>query len=133
MDAFTVEDATKLVRVFCISVEYQIPRAAKKTFVDIGGVTCDLRHPSIVGVRCDAGNVDRAGGNVDEEEDVISDQPLDRVHLYAQEVGRCQAFPVSFEKRRPSGMPVSLWGGLDAVFSEDVGDRASSHPMAQIG
>jgi hypothetical protein len=28
-------------------------------------------------------------------------------------------------------MPVSLWGGLDAVFSEDVGDGASSHLMAR--
>ena len=67
------------------------------------------------------------------ETHVISDQPLDRVHLDAQEIGRCEAFPGSFEKRRPSGLPVSLWGGLDAVFSEDVGDGVSSHLMAQIG
>jgi hypothetical protein len=30
-------------------------------------------------------------------------------------------------------MPVSLRGGLDAVFMEDVGDGASSNLMSQIG
>jgi hypothetical protein len=30
-------------------------------------------------------------------------------------------------------MPVSLRGGLDAVFSQDVGDGASSSLMSQIG
>lgn len=55
--------------------------------------------PSIVGVGRDAGNVHRSGGDVDEEQNVIRDQALDRVHLDAQEIGRCQAFPVGFEKR----------------------------------
>jgi hypothetical protein len=64
-----------------------MPRAAKKTFVDIDDVTCDLGHPSIVGVRCDAGNVDRAGANVDEEEHIISDQPLDGMVQLAKETG----------------------------------------------
>jgi hypothetical protein len=40
----------KLVCVFCISVENQIPGAAKKTIFDIGDDTCNLGHPSIVGV-----------------------------------------------------------------------------------
>jgi hypothetical protein len=48
------------------------------------------------------------------------------------EIGRRQAFPVGFEKRRPSGVPVTLRGGLDAVFMEDVGDRASSNLMSEI-
>ena len=103
-----------------------MPRAAKETIFDIGDVTCNLGHPPIVGVGCDAGDVDRSGGDVDEEQDVIRDQPLDRVHLDAHEIGRCQAFPVGLEKRRPSSVPVSLGGRLDAVLSEDVGDGAST-------
>ena len=110
-----------------------MPRAAKETIFDIGDVTCNLGHPPIVGVGCDAGDVDRSGGDVDEEQDVIRDQPLDRVHLDAHEIGRCQAFPVGLEKRRPSSVPVSLGGRLDAVLSEDVGDGASTNLMSQIG
>ena len=120
LDALTDEDVTIVVCVFRISVENQIPLAAKDAVLGIGDIARNLRHPSIVGVGCDAGNVDRSGGDVDEEQDVIRDQPLDRVHLDAQEVGRCQALPVGFEKRRPSSLPVSLRGGLDAVFSQDV-------------
>ena len=65
----------------------------------LSDITRNLGHPSIVGVGRDAGNMHRSGGEVDEEQDVIRDQPLDRVHLDAQEIGRCQAFPVGFEKR----------------------------------
>jgi hypothetical protein len=96
------------------SIKYRVPlRKPSSASVTLR----NLCHPSIVGVGCDAGNVDRAGGNVDKEEDVISDQPFDRVHLDAQEIGRRHALPVSFEKRRPSSMTVSFRGGLDAVFS----------------
>ena len=42
MDSLTDEDFTKLVCVFCISVENQIPRAAKETIFDFGDVTCNL-------------------------------------------------------------------------------------------
>jgi hypothetical protein len=43
----TIPDA----RVFCISVENQIPLAAKETFFEISDVARNLCHPSIVGVR----------------------------------------------------------------------------------
>ncbi len=93
------EDVTKLVCIFCISIENQIPGVAQEAVLGIGDIARDLCHPSTVGVGCDAGNVDRAGGNVDEEEDVVRDEPFDRVHLHAQEVGRLQALPVGFQKR----------------------------------
>jgi hypothetical protein len=48
MDSLPAEGFTKLVCVFCISIENQIPRAAKETILDIGDVMCSLRHPSIV-------------------------------------------------------------------------------------
>src|SRR5208282_1669650 len=72
---------------FCEGLWVKLPRstllplAAKDAVLGIGDIACNLRHPSIVGVGCDAGNVDRSGGDVDEEQDVIPDQPLDRVHL----------------------------------------------------
>jgi hypothetical protein len=74
-------------------------RAVKETVFEMGDIACNLGHPAIVGVGCDAGKVDRSGCDVDEKEDVIRDQSLDRVHLNAQENGRRQAFPVGLEKR----------------------------------
>ena len=55
MDALTEEDVTKVVCVFRISVENQIPLAAKDAVLGIGDIARNLRHPSIVGVGCDAG------------------------------------------------------------------------------
>ncbi len=50
MDALTDEDVTKVVCVFRISVENQIPLAAKDAVLGIGDIARNLRHPSIVGV-----------------------------------------------------------------------------------
>ena len=72
-----------------------------------------------------------SGGDVDEEQDVMCDETLERVHLDAQKVRRSQALPVSFQKRRPSSVSIPLRGGLDAVFMEDVGNGAASHVMSQ--
>lgn len=105
---------------------------AKKTLADISDVARDLRHPSIVRVRRDAGDVHRSGGDVDEEQDVKGDESLERTHFDAQEISRRQAFPVSFEERRPSGVSVTLRSWLDAVFQENVGDGASANLMSQI-
>ena len=118
---------------FCISVENQIPLAAKKSVFGIGDITRNLGHPAIVRVRCDAGDVHRPRCDVDEEQEVIRDPSLERVYLDAQEIGCRQTFPVGFKKRRPSSVSIPLGGGLDAVFMEDVGDGAASHVMSQIG
>lgn len=111
MDALTVECVTKLSRVLCISVENQIPLAAKESVFGIGDITRNLGHPAIVRVRCDAGDVHRPRCDVDEEQEVIRDQSLERVYLDAQEIGCRQTFPVGFKKRRPSRVSISLGGG----------------------
>ena len=90
-------------------------RVAKEAVLGTGDIARNLCHPSIVGVGCDASNVDRAGGNVDEEEDVVRDEPFDRVHLNAQEVGRCQAFPVGFEK-----WPMSPRAGSSSIARQQA-------------
>jgi hypothetical protein len=40
---------------------------------------------------------------------------------------------ILLRQRRPSKMPVTLKGGLNAVFMQDVGDGASADLMSQIG
>src|SRR5258708_39990604 len=84
-------------------------------------------------MRGDAGNVDGSGGDVDKEQDVMRDETLDCADLHAHEVGRRKTFPMSLQKRRPSGVCVSLGSGLDPVISEDIGDGAASYLMSQIG
>jgi hypothetical protein len=83
----------------CYLVQNQVLLVAKKTLADISDVARHLHHPSIVRVRRDAGDMHRSEGNVDEEQDVIGDESLERTHFDAQEIGRRQAFPVSFDER----------------------------------
>ena len=92
MDTLTVERVTKLSRGLGISVENQIPLAAKETVLGIGDVARDLTRPSIVRVRGDAGDVRGSGGDVDEEQQVIRDQgpgPPRNV----ESLGRCRVPP----------------------------------------
>src|SRR5580658_3225753 len=66
-------------------------------------------------------------------QDVMRDKTSECANLDAQEVRRCQTFPVSLQKGRPSRAPVPLGCRLNAVLFEDVGDGAASHLMPQIG
>ena len=81
----------------------------------------------------DAGDVYGPGGDVDKEQDVMRDETVDRADFDTQKVRRPQTLPVSLQKRRPSGVRVSLRSGLDPVISEDIGDGTASNPMSQIG
>ena len=56
-----------------------------------------------------------ADGHVDEEQDVVRDETRDRADFDAQEVRRRQTFPVSLQKRRPSGVRVSLGCRFDPM------------------
>jgi hypothetical protein len=68
----------------------------------------------------------------------IKPAPLrtDRAALRArrplENICRHQAFPMSSKKRRPRYVLIALRGRIDAVFSENVGDRAAPDLMSQI-
>jgi hypothetical protein len=74
-----------------------MPRAAKETTFDIGDVTCNLGIHRLSGWGVMPA-MWTSGSDVDEKQDIIRDQALDRVYLNAQEIGRCQALPVGLEK-----------------------------------
>ena len=63
----------------------------------------------------------------------MRNKPLDREHFNAQKVRRRQTLPVSLQKRGPSGVRVSFRSRIDSVLFEDVGDRATTDLMSQIG
>jgi len=67
--------------------------------MDIGDIACDLCHPSVVRMWGNTCDVDLSRRDIDEEEEVVRDQPLEREDLHTQEVGRRQALPVGFQKR----------------------------------
>ena len=69
-------------------------------------------------MRRDAGNVYGSRCNIDKEQDVVRNETPDRADFDAQEVRRRRTFPVSFQKRRPSGVRVSLRSGFDSVVFE---------------
>src|SRR5674476_1687293 len=60
-------------------------------------------------------------------------QSPDSADLDGEKISRHQAFPMSSKKPRPRHVLISLRGRIDAVFSENVGDRAAPELMSQIG
>ena len=92
---------------------------AKETVFNVGEITCARSHPTTVGMGRDAGDVDRSGRDVDEEQNVMFDEAPECMHLSAQKVRSRQAFPLGFQKSRPSSVSIPLRSRLDAVLTED--------------
>src|SRR5882672_2627573 len=133
VDAVPDENAAECVGVFRIPIENQVSLAAKKAVVRVGQIARDLRHPTVIRIGSNARDLYGAAGDVDKEQDVVCDKSLDRADLDSEEISCRQAFPMSSEKRRPRGVLVSLRGGLNTVFSENISDGAASDLMSQIG
>src|ERR1700677_2216882 len=83
-------------------------------------------------MRGNSGDVYCSGGDVDEEQDIVSDKAFDRIYLDAQKIRRRQTRPVSLQKRRPSGVCVAFGCGLDPALLQDVCDCATSDLMPEI-
>jgi hypothetical protein len=76
VDALSEEHVTKSIGVFRVSIENQIPLAAKEAIVHVGDVARDLRHPCVVGMRGNTGDVYGSGSDVDKEQYVLRDETL---------------------------------------------------------
>src|ERR1039457_2542802 len=94
--------------------------------------TRTLRHPPAVGMGSDTRDLHGAVDDIDEEQNVVCHQCPDSADLDGEKICRHQAFPMSSKKRRPRHVLISLRGRIDAVFSENVGDRAAPELMSQI-
>jgi len=70
----------------------------------------------------DACDLYGAAGDIDDKQDVVSDQSSDGADLDGEEVRRGDAFSMSFEKRRPWTAFVAFRSRIDAMFLEDVRD-----------
>ena len=89
-------------------------------------------RPASSGLSCDAGDVNDALGQFDEEKDAVGDQPFQGPHVGGEEVRSDDAAPVRLEKHRPGRAPSSLGCRLEAFSLEDIGDRAAANFVAQI-
>jgi len=95
-------------------------------------VTSDLRHPCPVGTVRDAGDVNVASFQIDDEEHEVANKPADRPHLNAEEVGRCDRAPVSPQERAPRKRLASARGRLDPVVPQDALDRRASPVETEV-
>ena len=82
------ENPPECVRVFCVSIHNEVTRISKKAIIGIGDIARDLGHPSVVRMWGNTCDVDFSRRDIDEEEEVVRDQPLEREDLHTLEVGR---------------------------------------------
>jgi len=94
---------------------------AKEPSDVIGEVARYLGHEGSIRVRGDAGDLDGACGEVDDEEDVVSHEAARRPRLDGEEVGGGDRVGVPSQECPPGRR--RLWGRRDAWGPQDLGDR----------
>jgi hypothetical protein len=68
-----------------ISIVYQVAHALQDAVDGVGEIARHLLHPSAVRLPTDAGDLDTSRLDVDDEEDVVADQPSEREYLDREE------------------------------------------------
>ena len=74
LDALADENAAECVGIFHIPIKNQVSLTVKEPVIQVGEIARDLHHSSVVGMRSDTRDLHGAGGDIDEEQDVVSDQ-----------------------------------------------------------
>jgi hypothetical protein len=106
---------------------------AQETVAGVGQISCRLEHPRFAGLWDDASNVDFPGHQAYHEEDVISHQSDGRPHFDGEEIRRRHRAPMNSEKFLPSHSLAPIWRWIPTGFAQNVGDRAASDLVSQIG
>jgi hypothetical protein len=133
LDAFSCQGVAEGLGVLRISVHDQVGLVPQESVFGISEVASHLHHPRFIGMGCDAGDVYCSGGQVDQEQHVVGDEAAERADFHTEEVGRREALPVGFQKRRPARALPSLGRGFDPVILENDSNRATAHFVAQVG
>ena len=106
----------------------QIPLPNKQTIDGIALVPADLAHPQSVGLSSNPSDLHTSAGQVDEEQHHEALQSATSPYFHGEEVRRDQQFPVAAQGLLPVRLTVPLRGRLDAMFLQDIGDRAGGRP-----
>jgi hypothetical protein len=132
-DAPRLQDRGERFREQRVSVVNQVLRSAEKSIDGVGQVTGDLLHPLSGGIDSNAGYLDGAGLDLDDEEDHVADRAEDAENLDAEEVAGVQSLPVRLHEAGPGTFHLALRRGLNPSLGQDGGDRRSSNLHFQAG
>ena len=88
--------------------------------------------PTPTRTRRDPDDTNPASRQLDRKEHVERDETTRTPDLDGEEIGGSEDIPVGLEKLTPRRSLASLWGRVDAVLFQDVGDRSPSNSMADV-
>ena len=109
-----------------IGVVNEMCGVAQEAVDGLGQVACDLFHPGAVWIDANARDVDFASFKFDDEEHHVPHGPKDAKCLGGEEIACVQGLPMGVHQLLPSTLLLSLWGGDDACFIEDIGNGTAA-------
>src|SRR5215831_6066768 len=110
----------------------QVPYASHDAVDAISEVAGDLLHPFAVRLAHDAGDIDSACRDIDDEEDVVADQPSEREHFHAEDVHRSDHAEMRLQKRPPRHPLASRWRGFESMLVQDPLDRVAANHVTDV-
>jgi hypothetical protein len=90
----------------------------QKAIVDIREVAAHLAHPGAVWLRRNAGNVDAARAQVDDEEHGEPRQPATGPDIHRKEIRGGKDLPLGLQELGPRRLLQPIGNGLQAVFAK---------------
>ncbi len=127
-----LEQIAKLRGELLVAVHDEESLAAQKAVEWVGEIPTDLHHERAVRPGSYSGNVYFSRRQLDDDEHIVGHEPANCGDLDGEEIGRSNGFPMGGEKRAPRRPLTSLRRGLDAMFSQNIGDGAPGYGMAEI-
>ena len=127
-----LEQIAKLRGELLVAVQDEESLAAQKAVEWVGEIPTDLHHERAIRPRSYSGNVHFSRRQLDDDEHIVGHEPANCGDLDGEEVCRSNGFPMGGEKRAPWRSLTSLRRGLDAMFSQNIGDGAPGYDMAEI-
>jgi hypothetical protein len=130
-DSRPAKETAKLLGEERIAVEDELSFAKQEAIACIGEIARDLHHPRAVWLGTDAGDIDASRIELEDEKDVVADEPAEGESFYGEEVTRGYRVPVSSEKLFPREAALARRCGVHAVRSENRlhGRAPDVHPQ----
>ena len=115
LHAAAAQGRTKLFTVFSVAVHENVFLVSQESVLEIGQVAGDLRHPSGIGIDGDPGNLNPAGGQVDDEQNEESHESVLRPDFRGEEIRRRQTVQMRLDKLAPPRQFASFGRRFDAL------------------
>ena len=129
LDARRQKQTAELIGVEAGAVVNEVTTAVEEAVKPVSQIARDLLHPSGMRFRDDSGDVHFAGGQTNDEEDVVTDEAKCSPYLHDEEVTRCEQFPVCAKEFFPCGARAALGRWINTFLLKDIGDSAARDLM----